>query len=596
MVNTMDGYAGKMAFVDLTKGLVTIQQTPADLKRDYLGGRGFGARIVTDRVNPKTDALSPENVIVFAAGVLTGTGIPLGARYEVTTKAPLNDTLSSANSGGVFGWKMKKAGFDAVIFSGRSEKPVYLFLNEGAAELRDAAGYWGMKTSEVTTALKRDLGDKNIRVTCIGPAGELKSRIACIINEEHRAAGRGGTGAVLGSKNVKAIAATGDLPIKPADEDTLNAVKERIRKKIDENGICQGLHKYGTAILVNIINENGVLPTRNFQAGYFPEADKISGETMEKTILTGRKGCYACIVQCARITEAGGVKGEGPEYEPEWAFGADCGVDDISMVARGNYLCNDLGLDAISAPASIACAMEMTEKGYLKDGIRFGDADHMLRLVEEIAYRRGLGAELADGSFRFAAQHGHPELSMSVKKQELPAYDPRGIQGYGLAAATSVRGGDHVYGYMISPEVLGSPEKLDPYTSEGKDQWVKTFQDLTASIDACGMCLFTSFALGAEDYADLISATTGRAMTTPDLLRIGERIWNLQKLFNLKVGYAKADDTLPGRLLTEPLRDGAPKGRVWQRQPLLDRYYATRGWDNDGRPTPAKLRELGLAT
>ena len=596
MVNTVDGYAGKIADVDLTDGKVTIQETPADLKKNYLGGRGFGARIVTDRIDPTIDPLSPGNVIVFAAGPLTGTGIPLGSRYEVTTKAPLNDTLTSANSGGVFGWKMKKAGFDAFVFTGRSEKPVYLFLNDGAAELRDATGYWGMRTSEVTGALKRDLGDKGVRVTCIGPAGEHRNLTSCIINEEHRAAGRGGTGAVLGSKNVKAIAATGDLPIKPADEDKLNAVKERIRKKIDENGICQGLHKYGTAILVNIINENGVLPTRNFQRGYFPEADKISGETMEKTILTGTKGCYACIVRCARITKTGEKAGEGPEYEPEWAFGADCGIDDIAMIARCNYLCNDLGMDAIGVPTAIACAMEMTEKGYLKEGIRFGDSLKMEQLVLDIAYRRGLGAELADGSFRFAKKSGHPELSMSVKKQDLPAYDPRGLQGYGLSAATSVRGGDHVYGYLISPEVLGSPEKIDPYSDEGKEVWVKTFQDLTAAIDASGMCLFTSFALGADDYADLVSATTGMAMSAPDLLQIGERIWNLQKLFNMKVGYTKADDTLPERLLTEPLREGAPKGRVWQRQPLLDRYYAARGWDNEGRPTAAKLKELGLVT
>jgi aldehyde:ferredoxin oxidoreductase len=590
----MDGYAGKMAFVDLTGGRVTIQPTPPDLKKNYLGGRGFGARIVSDRIDPKIDALSPKNVIVFAAGPLTGTGIPLGSRYEVTTKAPLNDTLLSANSGGVFGWKMKKAGFDAVVFSGRSEKPVYLFLNGGAAELRDASGYWGMKTSEVTKALKRDLGDEKVRVACIGPAGELKSRMACIINEEHRAAGRGGTGAVLGSKNVKAIAATGDLPIKAADEEQFKVVKERIRKKIEENGISQALQKYGTAVLINIINENGVLPTRNFQRGYFPQAEKISGETLANTILTKRKGCYACLVQCARVTKAGGEEGEGPEYEPDWAFGADCGIDDLPAIARANYRCNDLGIDAIGTATTIACAMEMTEKGYLKEGIRFGEAEKMVHLVEDMGYRRGLGAELADGSFRFATKHGHPELSMSVKKQELPAYDPRGLQGYGLATATSVRGGDHVYGYLISPEVLGAPEKLDPYISEGKDRWVKTFQDLTASIDAAGMCLFTSFALGADDYADLIAATTGMAMTTPQLLLIGERIWNLQKLFNLKVGYTKADDTLPERLLKEPLQDGAPKGRVWQRQPLLDRYYATRGWDSEGRPTPAKLKELGL--
>lgn len=590
----MDGYAGKMALIDLSKGAVTIQETPADLKKNYLGGRGFGARIITDRIDPNIDALSPENVIVFAAGSLTGTGIPLGNRYEVTTKSPLNDTLTSTNSGGFFGWKMKKAGFDALVISGRSPKPVYIYLNEGTAELRDATPYWGMKTSEATTALKHDLDDKNARIACIGPAGEMKSLLACIINEDHRAAGRGGVGAVLGSKNLKGIVAKGNLPINIDNEEKLNAVKERVRKKIEENGICQGLHQFGTAILVNIINENGVLPTRNFQSGYFPEAEKVSGETMADTVLIKPKGCYGCIVQCGRITKVDGEEGEGPEYEPVWGFSADCGVADLSAAVRANYRCNDLGLDAIGTATSIACAMEMTEKGYLKDGIHFGDAENMVKLVEDIGYRRGLGGELADGSFRFAEKYGHPELSMSVKKQDLPAYDPRGLQGYGLATATSVRGGDHVYAYLISPEVLGAPEKLDPYTSEGKDLWVKTYQDFTASIDAAGMCLFTSFALDADDYADLVTATTGMMMDATDFLLIGERIWNLQRLFNMKVGYTKADDTLPERLLTEPLQDGAPKGRVWERQPLLDNYYAARGWDNGGRPTPAKLKELGL--
>ncbi|NYT06175.1 MAG: aldehyde ferredoxin oxidoreductase, partial [Methanomicrobiales archaeon] len=379
-----------------------------------------------------------------------------------------------------------------------------------------------------------------------------------------------------------------------ADEEKLNAVKERIRKKLEENGICQALAKYGTAVLVNIINENGILPTKNFQSGHFDDAEKISGETIASTILKKNTGCYGCIVRCSRVCEVDGVVHEGPEYEPVWAFGADLGIADLPFIAKANWLCNDMGLDAIATPATIAAVMEMRQRGYIDRGPEFGKTEGLLDLIRDMGYRRGFGAELADGSHAFTTRYGHPELSMSVKKQELPAYDPRGLQGHGLAYATSVRGGDHVYAYLIAPEVLGSPEKLDPYTSEGKPLWVKIFQDLSAAIDASGMCLFSSFALDGKDYADLIAAATGMPLDADGLMRIGERIWNVQKLFNLKAGITKADDTLPERLLAEPLQEGAPKGRVWERQPMLDEYYGLRGWDADGVPTPAKLRELGI--
>ena len=590
----MDGYAGNMVYADLAAGKVTIKPTPPELKKQYLGGRGFGIRLLTDAVDPKIDPLSDKNIVVFASGPLTGTGIPLGSRYEVSTLSPLTGTATSANSGGVFGWKMKKAGFDAVVVTGKAKKPVYLLLDNGEAEIRDATHLWGKTTGQTTDAIQSELKDDKVRVSCIGPAGEKLVLFACIINEKTRAAGRGGVGAVMGSKNLKAIAARGDLPIKAADEERLNVVKDRVRKKIEDNGIEKALHNYGTAVLINIINENYVLPTRNFQTAHFANAENVSGETIAKTILKKPKGCYACIVQCGRVHEFDGEYGEGPEYEPDWAFGPDCGIDDLKAVARANNICNEYGLDAISAPATIACLMEMAEKGYVKHQIRFGDAQGMLKLVEQIAKREDIGNELAEGSFRFATKYGHPEYSMSSKKQELPAYDPRGIQGYGLATATSVRGGDHVYGYMISPEVLGAPEKLDPYVTKGKPQWVKTFQDLTASIDAAGMCLFSSFALDAQDYADLLTATTGMKIDAAELLKIGERIWNLQKLYNIKRGLGRNDDTLPARLLNEPLREGAPAGQVWRRDEMLDEYYTLRGWDKEGTPTQEKLKGLGL--
>jgi len=591
----MDGYAGNMVFADLSAGKVTIKPTPPELKKQFIGGRGFGIRLLTDMVDPKIEPLGEKNALVFAAGPLTGTGIPLGSRYEVSTIAPLTGLAMSANSGGVFGWKMKKAGFDAVVVTGKSKKPVYLLLDNGKAELRDAAHLWGKTTGQTTDAIVDELKDKSVRVSCIGPAGEKLVLFACIINEKTRALGRGGAGAVMGSKNLKAIAARGDLPIEPADKAALDLVKERVKKKIEENGIEKALHDYGTAVLINILNENYLLPTRNFQTAHFTDAEMISGETIAKTILKKPKGCYACIVQCGRVHEFDGESGEGPEYEPDWAFGADCGINDLKAVARANNICNEYGLDAISTPTTIACLMEMAEKGYFKHPIRFGDAKGMLKLVEQIAKREDIGDELAEGSFRFATKYGHPELSMSSKKQELPAYDPRGIQGYGLATATSNRGGDHVYGYLISPEILGAPEKLDPYVTKGKPQWVKTFQDLTAAIDASGMCLFTSFALGPEDYADLLTATTGMKIDTAELLKVGERIWNLQKLYNIKRGFGRKDDTLPARMLNEPLKEGAPTGQVSKIPEMLDEYYTLRGWDKEGTPTKEKQKELGVA-
>jgi len=591
----MNGYAEKILYVDLTRERTMEEPFPEEWRRAYIGGRGLGVRILDDLVNPGIDPLGPENVLVFATGPVAGSGLPLGSRYDVVTKSPLTGTLTSANSGGKFGTSMKRAGYDAVVILGRAERPVSLLLDDGHAEVRDASPLWGMTTSETTAALQEDLGDPGASVACIGPAGERLVRFSGIINETSRAAGRGGVGAVMGSKNVKAVAARGNGRITVADRDRFLTLKKEIAEKIRENAISGGgLPRFGTAVLVNIINENYILPTRNFQTAHFPAAENVSGERMADTILSGKMGCQTCVIQCGRDIEIEGKRTAGPEYETIWAFGPDCGIDDLAAVSEANSLCNDLGLDTISAGSTIACAMELSEKGYIDEEVRFGDAERMLDLVRRIAYRDGIGDELAEGSFRFARKHGHPELSMSVKRQELPAYDPRGLQGHGLAYATSVRGGDHVYGYMIAPEVLGSPEKLDPYLSEGKAVWTKIFQDLTAFIDSSGACLFTSFPLGAADYGAMVSAVTGYDIDGAEVLRIGERIWNMQKIFNLRAGCTREDDTLPPRLLEEPLTEGAPKGQVWEREPLLDDYYEARGWDREGRPTPEKLRELGI--
>ncbi|NLM30748.1 MAG: aldehyde ferredoxin oxidoreductase family protein [Methanomicrobiales archaeon] len=591
----MNGYAEKILHVDLARERAEEKPFPEEWRRTYIGGRGLGVRILMDMVDPGIDPLGPENVLVFATGPVAGSGFPMGSRYDVVTKSPLTGTMTSANSGGKFGTSMKRAGYDAIVIRGRAERPVYILLDSGHAEIRDASVLQGMTTDETTRALQEDVDDPGLSVACIGPAGERIVRFAGIINETSRAAGRGGVGAVMGSKNVKAVAARGSGRITVADRDRFLALKTALAEKIRENAISGGgLPRFGTAVLVKIINESYILPTRNFQSGHFPAAEKVSGELMTDTILTAKAGCQGCIIRCGREVVIEGREMAGPEYETIWAFGPDCGIDDLVAISEANVLANDLGLDTISTGATIACAMELSERGYIDEEIRFGDAEQMLDLVRRIGYREGIGDELAEGSFRFARRYGHPELSMSVKRQELPAYDPRGLQGHGLAYATSVRGGDHVYGYLVAPEVLGSPEKLDPYSNVGKAEWVKTFQDLTAFIDSSGSCLFTSFPLGAADYGATVSAVTGYRIDAGEVLRIGERIWNMQRIFNMRAGCTREDDTLPPRLLKEPLTEGAPKGRVWEREPLLDEYYSIRGWDREGRPTPERLSDLGI--
>ena len=428
----MDGYAGTILYADLSRGIVTKKPFLKELKQLYLGGRGIGVRLVSDLVPADTDPLSGKSVIVFATGPLTGSGVPLGARHQVVAKSPLNDTLCSSDSGAFFGHELKTAGFDAVVVSGKAKKPVYLWLSNGEAEIRDAGAYWGMTVNETTLGIQKDLGDPHIRIACIGPAGERLSRIACVMSDQFRAAGRGGLGAVMGAKNLKAVATRGDRKIGVAQPEKLKVINAGMRKKLSDGEVTSGgLADYGTPVLMNLINNNYILPTKNHQSAYFADAEKISGEEMAKTILVRKKPCYGCMIGCSRGTKVDGIEGEGPEYENAWAFGADCGIGDLTWVTRANYAANDLGLDAISTGVTIACAMELSEKGYLKEKIAFGDGAAMFDLVKKMGYREGIGDAMADGSYRFAEKLGHPELSMSVKKMELPAYDPRGSRVWG---------------------------------------------------------------------------------------------------------------------------------------------------------------------
>jgi aldehyde:ferredoxin oxidoreductase len=431
------------------------------------------------------------------------------------------------------------------------------------------------------------------------------SRIACIMNDKDRTTGRSGVGAVMGSKKLKALVVHGTGGIRPADPAAVREAALRIRQQLLDHPVTgEGLSLLGTPILVNIINQTGAFPTRNFQEAVFEGAEAISGEYMREHELVKNKACFGCTIGCGRVTKSTkpGYEsyGEGPEYETSWAFGAQCGVDDMEAIIKANNLCNRYGLDTISAGSTVGCAMELYERGYLPEKdvgmpIPFGSAEAVVKLTELMGKAEGFGKLMAEGSYRMAEKYGHPELSMSVKKQEMPAYDPRGVQGMSLEYATSNRGGCHVRGYLISPEVLGIPEKLDPQETKDKEVWLKIFQDLTAAVDSAGICLFTTFGLGGKEVAEQLKALTGENYDEAKVMQIGERIYNLERLFNIQAGLTKDDDALPPRMVNDPIPAGPMKGKVARAPEMLPKYYAVRGWDENGIPGKEKLKELGLA-
>jgi aldehyde:ferredoxin oxidoreductase len=600
----MFGWTGTILRVDLTKGKITRETTDPKLARDYLGARGLGGHIVRSEVDPNTDALGPDNKIVFAPGPLTGTFAPSAGRFDVVTKGPLNGVLAASNSGGTFGPELKYAGYDAVIIEGKAAKPVYLWIRDDEFEIRDAAALWGHNTHD-TTDLVRAETDEDAKVSCIGPAGEHLALLANIMNEMHRAAGRTGVGAVMGSKNLKAVAVYGTGAVKVADPDRFKAAVMKARQMIQAHPVGGvGLKAYGTDVLVNILNQTGALPTRNFQDGYFPTADKTGGESLAAKQLIRPKGCFSCIISCGRVTkvDAPGYEGigEGPEYETAWSFGADCGIDDLDAITKANYYCNEYGLDTISLGSTIACAMELFERGIITtkdtDGVQltFGNTAAMVEMTRKAGEGEGFGAKLAQGSYRLAESYGHPEYSMTCKKQEMPAYDPRGVQGIGLNYATGNRGGCHVRGYTIAIEVLQNGAVMDPHVTEGKAGLDITFQDLTAALDSSGACLFATFGIGGAELTEMLAALTGVDYTLDEFMLIGARVWNQERLWNLKAGFTKADDTLPQRLLKDPIKTGPSKGEVNHLDQMLPEYYGLRGWDEDGVPSKAKLKELAL--
>ncbi|MCS7115496.1 MAG: aldehyde ferredoxin oxidoreductase family protein [Nitrososphaerota archaeon] len=607
---------GKILKADLSSGTLTVEPANEDVAKKYLGGKGYSVHLLyqylkgyeSEGLSPADiDPLGPENVLIFSTGPGTGiAGFPSSGRHHVMAlKSPLTGSVGSANSGGEWGAFLKFSGFDMVVVEGVSEKPVYLSIVDGKAELRDASGLWGKNVFDTCRILRRKVGGKNTSVACIGPAGENCVNMACIMNDEHRAAGRTGLGAVMGSKKLKAIVVSGDQKVPVADAKKFSEVSKRCLDALRKNAVTgQGLPTYGTSILINIVNTAGALPYRNWQTGVNPDAEKISGETLAETYLVDRRACWGCPIGCGRVTSVKSgpfqvLASEGPEYESVWALGSSTAVKDLDAVVKANHFCDELGLDPISMGSTIAAAMELNEKGFIPKedlqglDLRFGNAAAMVEAVWRTAHKTGFGKYLALGSKKLCEIYGHPEFSMSVKGLEMPAYDSRAVKGIGLNYATANRGGCHVTGYTISTEVLGIPEKTDPLKPEGKAKWVKIFQDFTCVVNSTVNCLFTTFALGVKDYAELLSAVTGWDLTEDALMRIGERIYNLERVIINKFGFDAKDDTLPKRLLEEPMPEGPAKGHVTELEKMKEEYYKLRGWVN-GIPTEQKLKELEI--
>ena len=613
-------WAGKILRVDLTAGTVKSEPTNMQWARDYLGSRGLATKYLVEEVDAKVDPLSPANKLIWATGPLTGTMASTGGRYTVVTKGPLTGAIACSNSGGHWGAELKMAGWDMVIIEGRSEKPVYLYINDDVAELRDASHLWGQSVWKTEEALKKAHQDPQLRISSIGRSGENQVLYAAIVNDLHRAAGRSGVGAVAGSKNLKAIAVRGTKGVGNFhDVKAFMKVTAEKKKVLADNAVTgQGLPTYGTQVLMNVINEIGALPTRNHRDVQFEGAKDISAEAMAtpratdgKKHLVTNQACFGCTIACGRISkmdpghftvvnkpEYWGASG-GLEYEAAWALGAANGVNDLEALQYANLMCNEQGFDPISFGATVGAVMELYDMGVLTKeqlGIEapFGSAKALAYFAEITANGEGFGKEIGLGSKRLCEKYGHPDLSMSVKGQEFPAYDSRGIQGMGLAYATSNRGACHLRGYTVASEVLGIPVKTDPLTADGKPELVKAFQDATAAFDSAGICIFTSFAWTLADVQPQVAAACGEEFTLENLEKIGERIWNMERDFNNRAGFTAKDDSLPKRLLTEPAKTGPAKGLVNKLPEMLPKYYEVRGWDAEGRLKPETRERLGL--
>jgi len=605
----LGGYANKIGFVDLTAGKVEYKDAPEEWKRKYIGGRGLGVKYVFEN-GPQVDPLSPDNILCFMNGPLTGSEANMSGRMAIVTKSPLTGTVTDSHHGGWSAARLRWAGFDGLIFKGKASKPVYAYVTEDKVELLDASEVWGKGVHDTVKYFKNKYGEKDLTVIAIGPAGENLVKFACWINENDRASGRGGTGCVGGSKLLKAIVVKAEKKLtKAAEREAWKAAHDRALKVImaEENITSPrkgGLSVYGTNVLTNITNGIGAYPTKNSQFTAFGEhAETLSGEWVKENILVNDPTCHACPVACKKEVEVKegpwkGLRMESVEYEPCWSLGANCGNPDARTVAKLIDLCNDYGIDAIESGHPLSVWMEASQRGYTngEGKLEWGDPQGMVKALEMIAKREGLGNVMAEGTDATAKHFGHPELAMTVKGQAIPAYDPRGLKGMGIGYATSNRGACHLRAYTPAAELGVMPFgslKVDPLEWKGKGELTMIFQNVHAFSDSLDICKFSAFAEGADEYAQQYSAMVGVPFTAADVLKTGERIYNLERYYNNLAGFREGSDYLPKRFLEEPSDQPGSKGHVCELDKMLAEYYDKRGWKNGVVPEE-KLKELEI--
>jgi len=601
------GYAGYILKVDLSEQKYEITDLPVALVEEYIGGKGFAARILFDELPAGCDPLSPDNILVLACGPLTGTLAPTGCRSIIATKSPLTGIWCDSNCGGTFGPELKAAGFDILIIKGEAKRPVKLIITDHQVEISDAAELWGLDTFSASEKLKSMHG-LDYKIACIGQAGE-KQVFFSSVQAEGRSFGRGGSGAVWGSKKLKAIAVKGTGSIEISDYLEFLKESKEAYNEIAINPDTGGARpKFGTSSIYSFVKEAGVLPINNFRGGYYPGSEAIDEHKLREELFEEDRACFACPIACSKysLVKSGPYRGkfvEGPEFEDFWSFGAQCGNYELGSIAYAEYLADYYGLDAISLGNAIGFVMECMEKGIIKEedlGFKasFGDHEAMIKIIRLVGENQGFGRIIGRG-VRSAAEHyggGSRDFAMHVKGLELPAYDPRGAVGMGLAYATSDRGGCHLRAWTVGAEVLSHTGRIDPLETEFKAELVKADQDWFSVVNSLGVCLFSIFALGHNQLTDLVYALTGLGSfsTANNLLFIGERVNNLIRLFNIREGVTRADDTLPPRLLTEVHKSGPAKGVTVPLNEMLEQYYLIRGWDENGSPTETNLIRLGL--
>ncbi|MFC2025660.1 aldehyde ferredoxin oxidoreductase family protein [Chloroflexota bacterium] len=606
---TLGGFADRVGFIDLTEGKVTFDAIPEDWKRKFIGGRGVGVKYVFDN-GVDVDPLSPDNILCFMNGPLTGTEVNMSGRMAVVTRSPLTGTVTDSHHGGWSAARLRWAGYDGLVVKGKAESPVYIYIHDDEVEILDASQVWGNGVHDTVKFFQEKYGEKDLSIISIGQAGENLSKFACWVNEDDRASGRGGTGCVGGSKNLKAIVIKAEkaMPKAKNREAWKGAHAQALAEIMSEDVITSprkgALSVHGTNVLMNMVNAIGSMPTKNSQFTFFETHENLSGERVKETILVNDPTCHACPVACKKEVEIvegpyKGLRMESLEYESAWAFGANCGNDDVASVAKLIDQCNDYGLDTIEMGNVLSVYQEASEKGYTNGdgGLAWGDYEAMVDTVRNTAFREGVGDLLANGTERAAKKWGHPEIAMTVKGMSIPAYDPRGIKGMGIGYATSNRGACHLRGYTPAGEVvgnvLGPAEITDPLEWEGKGKLAIIFQHVHTVTDCLDICKFATFAESLDTFAAQYQAITGAEADAGYLLEVGERVFNLERYYNNLAGFREGSDYLPERFLTEPSQGPGSEGHVCELDDMLAEYYEERGW-MDGVVPESKLRELEI--